>query len=103
MRTSNFALRLQPTLMEEAREMAKAEGVALNQLINTAVAEKLAATRTLNFFERYASGANAEEALALLRRPGVGEPPRKGDELPAPLNRKKAEPVTARLKRSSYS
>jgi lysozyme family protein len=90
---------MQPTLMEEAKDMAKAEGIALNQLINTAVAEKLAVTRTLNFFERYTRGANAEEALALLRRPNVGEPPRKGDEFPAPLNPKKAEQRAARLKR----
>jgi hypothetical protein len=82
MRTSNFALRLQPTLMEEAKALAKTEGVALNQLINVALAEKLAATRTLAFFERYTQGANVAEALALLRRPRVGEPPREGDEIP---------------------
>ena len=82
MRTSNFALRLQPTLMEEAKALAKVEGVALNQYINVAVAEKLAATRTLAFFERYAKGADVAGALALLRRPRVGEPPREGDELP---------------------
>ena len=82
MRTSNFALRLQPALMEEAKVLAKVEGVALNQLINVAVAEKLAATRTLDYFERYTHGADVAEALALLRRPRVGEPPRDGDELP---------------------
>lgn len=38
MRKSNFALRLQPALLEEARRAAEAEGVALNQLINVAVA-----------------------------------------------------------------
>ena len=83
MRASNFALRLQPTLMEEAKELARSEGIALNQLINTALAEKLAATRTLAFFERYTRDADVESALALLRRPRVGEPPREGDELPA--------------------
>jgi hypothetical protein len=87
MRSSNFALRMQPTLMEEAKAMAKAEGVALNQLINVAVAEKLSATRTMQFFERYTRDANVEEALALLRRPRVGEPPREGDELPASWKR----------------
>jgi hypothetical protein len=46
MRKSNFALRLQPSLLEEARRLAQAEGVALNQLINVAVAEKLSALRT---------------------------------------------------------
>lgn len=90
MRTSNFALRLQPALMEEAKVLAKVEGVALNQLINVAVAEKLAATRTLDFFERYTQGANVEEALALLRRPRVGEPPQPGDELPESWKRRRA-------------
>jgi predicted HicB family RNase H-like nuclease len=46
MRKSNFTLRLQPSLLEEARKLAEAEGVALNQLINAAVAEKLSALRT---------------------------------------------------------
>jgi len=41
MRTSNVALRLQPSLLEEARKVAQSEGVAVNQLINVAVAEKL--------------------------------------------------------------
>jgi hypothetical protein len=82
MRLSNFALRLQPALMEEAKALAKAEGVALNQLINVAVAEKLAATRTIAFFERYTLDADVAGALALLRRPRIGEPPREGDELP---------------------
>jgi len=45
MRKSNFALRLQPSLLAEARRLAAAEGVAVNQLINVAVAEKLAVAR----------------------------------------------------------
>jgi hypothetical protein len=45
MRKSNFALRLQPSLLREVR-MAESEGVALNQLINLAVAEKVSALRT---------------------------------------------------------
>ena len=43
MRRSNFALRLQPSLLEELRKAAESEGVALNQLINVAVAEKVSA------------------------------------------------------------
>jgi hypothetical protein len=39
MSRSNFALRLQPSLLEELRKSAEAEeGVAVNQLINVAVA-----------------------------------------------------------------
>jgi len=40
MRRSNFALRLQPSLLEEARKAAELEGVALNQLINVAVRKR---------------------------------------------------------------
>jgi hypothetical protein len=42
MRASNFALRQQPSLLEELRAMSELEGVAVNQLINVAIAEKLA-------------------------------------------------------------
>ncbi len=33
MKRSNLALRLQPSLLDKARELAESEGVALNQLI----------------------------------------------------------------------
>jgi hypothetical protein len=46
MKKSNSALRLQPSLIEEAKKVAKAEGVAVNQLINVAVAQKVSALRT---------------------------------------------------------
>ena len=82
MKTSNFALRLHPSLMEEAKAMAKAEGIALNQLINVALAEKLAVTRTMAFFERYTRDADVAKARELLSRPRKGEPHREGDELP---------------------
>jgi hypothetical protein len=82
MKTSNFALRLQPTLLEEAREFAKSEGVALNQLINVAVAEKLAVARTMQFFQRYTRDADVERARKLLENRGADNPPMPGDELP---------------------
>jgi hypothetical protein len=81
MRKSNFALRLQPSLLEEARKLAEAEGVALNQLINVAVAEKLSALRTESYFTERARRASVPKALRILKRAGVGNPPMKGDEL----------------------
>jgi len=82
MRRSNFALRLQPSLYEAARELAKNEGVALNQLINVAVAQMVAASNAAKYFELRGSRANIDRATAILRRAGRGNPPLPGDELP---------------------
>jgi hypothetical protein len=80
-RKSNFALRLQPSLFEEVRKAAEAEGVAVNQLINVAVAEKLSALRTADYFAERAARADVPKALAILAKAGKGKPPVKGDEL----------------------
>jgi hypothetical protein len=82
MRKSNFALRLQPSLLEEARRLADKDGVALNQFINVAVAEKLSALRTESYIAERASRADVPKALAILKRAGAGGKPVKGDELP---------------------
>jgi len=81
MRKSNFALRLQPSLLDEARKVAETEGVALNQLINVAVAEKLSALRIESYFRERAEKADLPAALDILKRAGKGNPPVKGDEL----------------------
>ena len=82
MRRSNFALRLQPSLLDEARRTADEEGIALNQLINVAVAEKLSAIRTESFFRARARRANIPEAIEVLNWMGKRNPPMEGDELP---------------------
>ena len=82
MKKSNFALRLQPSLMEEAKRIAKAEGVAVNQLINVAVAEKVSALRTEEYFAERAARGDLKKALLVLKRAGKGNAPLPGDELP---------------------
>jgi hypothetical protein len=82
MRKTNFPLRLRPSLMEEARKAAESEGVALNQLINVAVAEKVSALRTEEYFQERIRRANRSETLRILDRAGKGNPPREGDEIP---------------------
>ena len=82
MRRSNFALRLQPSLMEEARKTAELEGVALNQLINVAVAEKISALRTEEYFRERGSRANRDETLRILKVSGRSNPSAPGDDLP---------------------
>ncbi len=57
MRRSNVALRLQASILEEARRVSEMEGVALNQFINVAVAEKLSALRTEEYLGSAASAA----------------------------------------------
>jgi hypothetical protein len=72
MRRSNFALRLQPSLLDELRKAAEAEGVAVNQLINVAVAEKVSALRTETYFRERArraeSGRDAADSRARGKR-----------------------------------
>ena len=81
MRRSNVALRLQVSLLEEAKRVAESEGVALNQLINVAVAEKLSALRTEEYFRERADRANVKRAKRVLKRAGRNKPPIAGDEL----------------------
>jgi hypothetical protein len=88
MRRSNFALRLQPSLLEEARKAAEVEGVALNQLINVAVAEKVSALRTEEYFRERGRRADRTETLRILDRAGKGNPAMPGDELPPEWSKK---------------
>lgn len=71
MRKSNVALRLQPSLLGEARRVAESEGVALNQLINVAVAEKLSALRVDDYFRERAARTDMRKAKNILRRAGT--------------------------------
>ena len=80
-RTSNYALRLLTSLKAEAEKVAAEEGTTLNQFINVAVAEKLAALRTARYFQERAARAALAVFDQLLARAGE-EPPRPGDELP---------------------
>ena len=81
---ANYALRLQAYLKSEAERVAKAEGTTLNQFINVAVAEKLSALRTAEYFQERAARADLEKALGVLDRAG-DEPPREGDEIGSDL------------------
>ena len=80
-RKSNFALRLPVSLKTEAEQVAKEEGTTLNQLINIALADKLAAWRTAKFFAERAARADPAAVDRLLARVGT-VPPRSVDEIP---------------------
>jgi hypothetical protein len=80
-RKSNYALRLQPSLMEELRKVAAEDQTTINQLINVAVAEKLAVMRARRWFEERAARGDPKKALEILARVGRGQPPLPGDLL----------------------
>jgi hypothetical protein len=79
MRRSNVALRLQTSLLAEAKRVAESEGVALNQLINGAVAEKVSALRTEDYFRERSGRADIGKAKRILEKAGRGNPPVAGD------------------------
>ncbi|HEU5401759.1 MAG TPA: toxin-antitoxin system HicB family antitoxin [Terriglobales bacterium] len=87
MRRSNFALRLQPSLLNEARKLAESEGVALNQLITVALAEKISALRTGEYFAERARRADWSKIERILQRVGTQNVPQPGDEIPSNIKR----------------
>jgi hypothetical protein len=79
--TSTYPLRLPRSIKAAAENLARAEGISMNQFIATAVAEKLSALSTADFFVKRAQRAQPDALDKILNRSG-GEPPRVGDELP---------------------
>ena len=79
---SNYALSAPESILSAARRAAKRDGVSLNQFINTALAEKVAALEAEAIFMRRAARADKARFLDVLDRLGK-EPPRPGDELTA--------------------
>jgi len=80
---SNYALRLPLSLKSGAEQMAREDGSTLNQFIVSAVAEKLAALKTADYFVQRAAHGDLKTALALLGRAG-GQLPVAGDEYQKP-------------------
>ena len=65
---STLSLRLPESLHRRARELAKQEGISINQLISTALAEKMAALMTLDYLEERAKRGSREKFLAVLAK-----------------------------------
>jgi len=84
---SALSLRLPNSLHKRARELAEREGISINQLVSTALAEKMAALMTEEYLEtRARRGSRARFLRALAKVPDV--PPVPGDELPTLRPRK---------------
>jgi uncharacterized protein (DUF1778 family) len=66
MSKANYSLRLQPSLKAAAERLAAAEGTSLNQFINVAVAEKLSALETGDFFRMRAAKGSRQAFIRFL-------------------------------------
>ena len=77
---SNYALRLPASLKQSVEQLAKDDGTSLNQFIVTAIAEKLSAIKTADYFAERAKHGNIDAALAMLNRIS-NNTPEMGDEI----------------------
>jgi hypothetical protein len=78
-RMSAYALGLPASIKAEAEKIAREDGTSFNQFVASAVAEKVAAIRTLNYFAPFR--ANLDEFDRIMQRK-TGAPPQPGDEMP---------------------
>ena len=65
---SALSIRLPDSLHERVRELAAREGISINQLIASALAEKMSAIMTVEYLETRASRGTREKYLAALSR-----------------------------------
>jgi hypothetical protein len=79
-KTSTYPLRLPVSLKAALEKMSKQDGTSINQFVVTAVAEKISALHTAEFFEERRGKADLKAFRRILKRKG-GVPPRAGDEL----------------------
>ena len=78
---STYPLRLPASLKAAVAEISEEEGTSINQFVTTAVAEKISAMKTAEFFAAGSAKGDIEAARRLLRRDG-GQPPGSHDRLP---------------------
>ena len=75
-----LSLRLPESIHRHIRDIAKAEGVSINQLISSAITEKISAIMTEEYLQKKANRANIKDMEAVLNKVSK-RVPLKGDEL----------------------
>ncbi len=71
---SNYALRLPESLKQAAKRIAAADDTTMNQFFVVAIAEKISAMETADFFARRAQHADASAAQAAWDKVGTQAP-----------------------------
>jgi hypothetical protein len=78
--TKTYPLRLPRSLKKAVELQTKEDGTSINQFVVTAVAEKLSALKTVEFFADRRARADFKAFDKLMKR-RRGQPPRLGDEV----------------------
>lgn len=80
-KTKTYPLRLPLSLKKAVERQSEEDGTSINQFVTTAVAEKLSALQTAEFFATRKARADFRAFDKLMKR-RRGQAPRAGDELP---------------------
>ena len=89
---SALSVRLPESLHQRVRELAVREGISINQLIATALAEKMSALMTADYLEERARRGSRPKFLAALAQvPDVEPEPY--DRLPSTASAKRRKPA----------
>ena len=79
---SHYAVELPEALLQEAQAVAQTEQTSLDDFVRLAIAEKVAAARTAQYFRTRAARADPQACLAVLERmQQAAGPVIEGDEL----------------------
>ena len=84
---SNYALRLPESLKQAAKRIAAADDTTMNQFFVVAIAEKISAMETAQFFEKRAASADTLAAQAAWDKVG-DHAPMVGDHWTKPLRKR---------------
>ena len=79
--TNTYPLRLPRSLKQAVERLSREDGTSINQFVATAVAEKISALETAQFFTDRKRRADFKAFDRIMKRRG-GKPPRPGDEMP---------------------
>ena len=89
---SALSIRLPESLHQRVRELSAREGISINQLIATALAEKMSAIMTADYLEARARRGTREKFLSALAQVPDVEP---DDRLPMKAPDKRTQRTTA--------
>ena len=78
--TATYSLRLPVSLKAAVEQISEEDGTSVNQFIATAVAEKICAMKTAEFFTARSAEADVQAALNILNRDG-GQAPEPHDRM----------------------